>query len=210
MDLEVLLPSDEEEGGGTQGASYSIPDTIVTDVSTNPGSAGGPLLNTRGEVIGINSAIFSTTGKFAGISFAVPSNTITKVVPSLITTGSYIHPDIGITGIDITAEIAQAMGLQEVRGFLITDVIAEGPAAKAGVQGGGNLLTEINGRQIELGGDIIVGMDNKTVSKIDDILTYLEREKQVGDTVVITVFRDGQLRVMNVMVGSRPFVNHRQ
>jgi S1-C subfamily serine protease len=207
--LGVLLPSDEERGGGRRGTedvSYSIPDSIVTDVPTNPGSTGGPLLNARGEVIGINSAIFSSSGEFAGISFAVPSNTITKVVPSLITTGSYMHPEIGITGVDITAEIAKAMGLQEVRGFLITNVTAEGPAAKAGVKGG-NLLTEINGRQIELGGDIIIGIDNKTVSKIDDILTYLEREKQVGDTVVLTVFRDGQLRVMNVMVGSRPFVS---
>ena len=107
-------------------------------------------------------------------------------MPSLITTGSYTHPDIGITGIDVTPEIAKAMGLQEVRGFLITDVTANGPAAKADVQGG-NLFTDINGRQIELGGDIIIGIDNKTVSKIDDILTYLEREKQVGDTVELTV-----------------------
>ena len=118
-----------------------------------------------------------------------------------------MHPDIGITGIDVTPEIAKAMGLQEARGFLVTDVTAEGPAAKADVQGGGDLLTDINGRQIKLGGDIIIGIDNKNVSKIDDILTYLEREKQVGDTVELTVLRDGQLWGMNVMVGSRPLIS---
>jgi S1-C subfamily serine protease len=203
--LGVLLPIDEE-AVRTPGASYSIPDAIVTDIPTNPGSGGGPLLNIRGEVIGINSAIFSSTKEFAGISFAVPSNTIKKVVPSLITTGSYMHPDIGITGIDVTPDIAKTMGLKEAKGFLITNVTADGPADKADVQGG-DLLTEINGRQIELGGDIIMGIDNKNVSKIDDILTYLEREKQVGDTVELTVLRDGQLWGMNVMVGSRPFVS---
>jgi len=205
--LGVLLPSEEEAGERTQGdASYSVPDTIVTDIPTNPGSTGGPLLNIRGEVVGINSAIFSSTRGFAGISFAIPSNTITKVVPSLITTGSYTHPDIGITGIDVTPEIATAMGLKEAKGFLITDVTADGPAAKADVQGG-DLFTDINGRQIELGGDIIIGIDNKTVRKIDDILIYLEREKQVGDTVELTVLRKGQLWGMDVMVGSRAVVS---
>jgi S1-C subfamily serine protease len=204
--LGVLVPSDKV-GEGTPGASYSIPDAIVTDVPTNPGNAGGPLLNIRGEVIGINSPIFSSIGEFAGISFAVPSNTIRKVMPSLITTGTYMHPDIGIAGIDVTPEIAKAIGLQEARGFLVTDVTAKGPAAKADVRGGGNLLTDINGRQIKLGGDIIIGIDNKTVSKIDDILTYLEREKQVGDTVELTLLRGGQLWGMNVMVGSRPSIS---
>ena len=126
-------------------------------------------------------------------------------MPSLIATGSYKHPDIGITGIDVTPEIAKAIGLQEIRGFLVTDVTSDGPAAKADVQGGDNILTDINGRQIELGGDIIIGIDNKTVNNIDDILTYLEREKQVGDIVEITLLRDGQLHGMNAIVGSRPF-----
>jgi S1-C subfamily serine protease len=207
--LGALIPSElGEEGGGEETApSFSIPDIIVTDVPTNPGSAGGPLLNIRGEVIGINSAIFSSTGEFAGISFALPSNTVTKVVPSLIATGTYMHPYIGITGIDITPEIAEAIGLTEAGGFLVTDVTAEGPAAKAGIQGGDS-ITNINGREIALGGDVILGIDdNKTVNKIDDILTYLERERQVGDNVKLTVLRDGQLQEMNVIVGSRPFVS---
>jgi serine protease Do len=183
--------------------TFSIPDIIQTDAAINPGNSGGPLLNTRGEVIGINSAIFSTTGAYSGVGFAISSNMIKKVVPSLITTGSYTHPYIGITGIDVTPDIAKAMGLQEARGFLITDVTAEGPAAKAGIRGG-DLLTDINGRQLELGGDVIVKIDNKTVRKIDDVLTYLERERQVGDTVQLTVLRDGQLQQIPLTLTARP------
>jgi S1-C subfamily serine protease len=183
--------------------AFSIPDIIQTDAAINPGNSGGPLLNMGGEVVGINTAIFSNTGSYSGVGFAIPSNMIKKVVTSLIATGSYTHPYIGITGLDITPEVAEAIGLQEARGFLVTDVTAEGPAAKAGVQGG-DLLADINGREIELGGDVILEIDNKTVRKIDDILTYLEREKQVGDTVQLTVLRDGQLQEIPVTLAARP------
>jgi serine protease Do len=189
--------------------AFSIPDIIQTDAAINPGNSGGPLLNMGGEVIGINTAIFSNTGSYSGVGFAIPSNMIQKVVPSLITTGSYMHPYIGITGLDITPEIAEAMGLQETRGFLVTDVTAEGPAAEAGIQGG-DLLADINGREIELGGDVILEIDNKTVRKIDDILTYLEREKQVGDIVQLTVLRDGQLQEIPVTLAARPTPSQEQ
>jgi S1-C subfamily serine protease len=189
--------------------AFSIPDIIQTDAAINPGNSGGPLLNMKGEVIGINTAIFSNTGSSSGVGFAIPSNMIQKVVPSLITTGSYTHPYIGITGLDITPEIAEAMGLQEARGFLVTDVTAEGPAAEAGVQGG-DLLADINGREIELGGDVILEIDNQTVRKIDDILTYLEREKQVGDIVQLTVLRDGQLQEIPVTLAARPTPSQEQ
>jgi serine protease Do len=189
--------------------AFSIPDIIQTDAAINPGNSGGPLLNMRGEVVGINTAIFSNTGSYSGVGFAIPSNMIKKVVPSLITAGSYTHPYIGITGLDITPEIAEAMGLQEARGFLVTDVTAEGPAAIAGVKGG-DLLADINGREIELGGDVILEIDNKTVRKIDDILTYLEREKQVGDTVQLTVLRDGQLQEIPVTLAARPTPSQEQ
>ena len=189
--------------------TFSIPDIIQTDAAINPGNSGGPLLNMRGEVVGINTAIFSTTGAYSGVGFAIPSNTITKVVPSLIATGSYMHPYIGITGVDITPDIAKAMGLQEARGFLVTGVAAGGPAAKAGIQGG-DLLTDVNGRQIELGGDVILQIDNKTVRKIDDVLTYLERNKQVGDIVHLRVLRDGQLKEIPVTLVARPISQQRQ
>jgi S1-C subfamily serine protease len=181
--------------------AFSIPDIIQTDAAINPGNSGGPLLNMRGEVIGINTAIFSNTGSYSGVGFAIPSNMIQKVVPSLITTGSYTHPYIGITGLDVTPEIAEAMGLQEARGFLVTDVTAEGPAAEAGIQGG-DLLADINGREIELGGDVILEIDNKTVRTINDILTYLNTQKKVGDIVQLTVLRDGQLQEIPVTLAA--------
>jgi serine protease Do len=193
LDIPSLPPS----------PSFSIPDIIQTDAAINPGNSGGPLLNFKGEVIGINTAIFSNTGAYSGVGFAIPSNMIKKVVPSLIATGSYTHPYIGITGIDVTPDIAKAMGLQEAKGFLITDITADGPAAKAGLHGG-DILTDISGRQIELGGDVIVKIDNQTVRKIDDVLIYLEREKQVGDTVQLTVLRDGQLQQIPVTLAARP------
>jgi S1-C subfamily serine protease len=114
--LEVLLPSDEQ---GTVGAaSFSTPDIIQTDAAVNPGNSGGPLLNLKGELDGMNTAIFSTTGAYSGVGFAIPSNMIQKVVPALITTGSYTHLDIGIIGIDVTPDIAKAICLHEVRVFL--------------------------------------------------------------------------------------------
>ena len=189
--------------------AFSIPDIIQTDAAINPGNSGGPLLNMKGEVIGINTAIFSNTGSSSGVGFAIPSNMIQKVVPSLITTGSYTHPYIGITGLDITPEIAEAMGLQEARGFLVTDVITGGPSDKAGIRGG-YIVANINGTEIELGGDVILEIDNQTVRKIDDILTYLEREKQVGDIVQLTVLRDGQLQETPVTLAARPTPSQEQ
>jgi S1-C subfamily serine protease len=187
-------------------STYSIPDIIQIDAPINPGNSGGPLLNMKGEVIGINTAIFSTTGASAGIGFAIPSNTIKKVVPSLIATGSYQHPYIGIAGTDITPEIADALGLAEARGFLVTDVTPASPAQKAGIQGGngGNSLTTIGGREMKMGGDVILKIDDRTVRKIDDILTYLEREKNVGDTVQFTVLRNGETENIKLTLGPRP------
>jgi S1-C subfamily serine protease len=160
-------------------------------------------LNLKGEVVGMNTAIFSSTGEFAGIGFAIPSNTIIKVVPSLISSGSYAHPWIGIAGTDITPDIAHALGLKEARGFLVTDVTANSPADKSGIKGGYK-ISSINGRQIPLGGDVILAVDNKTIRKIDDILTYLEREKKVGDAIDLTIFRDGKQQEINLTLAARP------
>src|SRR5215208_3934464 len=193
--LGALMPSEEETEGAEEGVeegveeetsntTFSIADVIVTDVPINEGSSGGPLLNLSGEVIGINIAVFSSTGEFAGISFAVPSNTIRKVIPSLITTGSYQHPWLGVSGTDITAEIAKVVGLKEPMGFIVTEISSGSPADIAGIQGG-NKSGSIGGKELLLG-DIILGMDNKAIRKIDDILSYLEGEKQVGDNTQLT------------------------
>lgn len=190
------IPS--QEAGG-----FQIPDVIQTDAPINPGNSGGPLLNTRGEVIGINSAIFSATGQFAGVGFAIPSNTISKVVPSLVTAGSFQHPWLGVSGTDMTPGIADALGLKEPRGFLVVDVVAGSPAEKAGIRGGDGQVT-IDGRPIKLGGDVIVSIDGKVVRKLDDILAYLQSQKSVGDSLKLTVLRNGQEQDINVVLGARP------
>jgi S1-C subfamily serine protease len=194
--LGRLIPSQEA-------GSFSIPDVIQTDAPINPGNSGGPLLNMRGEVIGINSAIFSTTGQFAGVGFAVPSDTVAKVVPALITTGSFNHPWLGVSGTDMTPEVAEALGLDEPRGFLVVDVVSGSPAERAGIQGGDS-ESVIGGRPIQLGGDVIIGIDDRPVRKIDDILVYLQREKSVGDNIELNILRDGQAQDIIAVLGARP------
>jgi S1-C subfamily serine protease len=190
------IPAQEEEG-------FTIPDIIQTDAPINPGNSGGPLLNMRGEVIGINSAIYSTTGQFAGVGFAIPSNTIAQVVPSLITTGAYQHPWLGVAGRDMTPGIADRLGLDEPRGFLVMDVVAGSPAEKAGIQRG-NEDTVIDGIPMKLGGDVIIAVDNNTVRKIDDILAYVEMEKSVGDDLKLTILREGQTMEVIATLAARP------
>ncbi len=194
--LGRLIPAQEA-------GDFSIPDVIQTDAPINPGNSGGPLLNMRGEVIGINSAIYSTTGQFAGVGFAIPSNTIDKVVPSLITAGSFQHPWLGVAGRDMTPGIAERLGLEEPRGFLVMEVVAGSPAEAAGIRGGDEDAT-IDGVPVKLGGDVIVSIDNQTVRKIDDILVYLQREKSVGDELQLTILRDGQELNVTAVLGARP------
>jgi S1-C subfamily serine protease len=190
------IPAQEEEG-------FTIPDIIQTDAPINPGNSGGPLLNMRGEVIGINSAIYSTTGQFAGVGFAIPSNTLAQVVPSLITTGSYQHPWLGVAGRDITPGLADRLGLNEPRGFLVMDVVAGSPAEKAGILKGTE-DTVIDGIPIKLGGDVIIAVDNNTVRKIDDLLAYVEMKKSVGDDLELTILREGQMMEVVATLAARP------
>jgi serine protease Do len=203
-----LIPDQQQQ---ERSGAFSIPDIIQTDAAVNPGNSGGPLLNMKGQVIGMNTAIFSETGVYAGIGFAIPSNTMTKIVPSLITTGSYQHPWLGLIGIDITPDIAEALGLslEEAKGFLIIGVNEGSPADKAGIRGG-DRVTNVNGREIRLGGDIVLKIDNQDVRKIEDILTYLEGQKHVGDTVQLTIVRDGKTQTVNATLTPRPGSNQSQ
>lgn len=203
--LGRLLPSTE---GSTSPFSqfalnFNIPDIIQTDAAINPGNSGGPLLNLKGEVIGINSAIFSNTGVNAGIGFAVPSNTVKKVVQSIISSGKYLHPYLGVVGMDITPQLAKIFGLKESKGFLITDITPGSPAAKSGKLQKGTITYNQRGEIIDSDGDIIVAIDDKEVRKIDDILTYLEREKQVGDTVTLKILRNNQIENVEIVLGPR-------
>jgi S1-C subfamily serine protease len=186
-----------------QAGDFSIPDVIQTDAPINPGNSGGPLLNTKAEVVGINSAIYSTTGEFAGVGFAIPSDTISKVVPSLITSGVFRHPWLGVSGVDMTPGIADTLGLKEPRGFLVVDVVNGSPADKAGIKSGDRQAT-IDGRPIKLDGDVITKVDGKMVRKIDDILTYLQREKTVGDNIQLTILRNGKEQQLTILLAARP------
>ena len=184
-------------------ASFSIPDVIQTDAAVNPGNSGGPLLNTKGQVIGINTAIQSGTGEFAGIGFAVPSNTVSKIVPILIKEGKYKHPWLGISGVDIDPDLANVLGLQDTRGLLIVSVVKDSPAEKAGLHGSTE-TKEIDGIKYQIGGDVILSVDHKDVRKIDDILIHLQREKKVGDTIDLEILREGRVTNFKLILEERP------
>jgi len=192
--LGRLLPS---------GAGYSIPDIIQTDAAINPGNSGGPLLNMRGEVVGINTAIQSTTGEFTGVGFAIPSQTIAKIVPTLIERGEYDHPWIGISGRDIDPDLAKVLGLKDTVGFLIVTVVENSPASKAGLIGSDKNI-EVEGVNYTIGGDIIVSVDGIEVRKIDDILVYLQRAKSVGDEMVLEILRDNRTTDITIILQERP------
>ena len=201
--LNRLIPVYQDPFSNVAAPAFSIPDVIQTDAAINPGNSGGPLLDIQGEVVGTNSAIFSTTGGFAGVGFSVPSNTIAKIAPILIESGSFEHPWLGVSGIDMTPEIAEAIGLGDPRGFLVIDTAPDGPAAMAGIQGG-DTPAQLGGREIPLGGDVIFAIDDRDVRKIDDVLGYLQQAKEVGETVTLTVWRDGQIMNIDVTLGARP------
>ena len=186
-----------------QESGYSIPDVIQTDAAINPGNSGGPLLNMKGEVVGINTAIQSATGEFSGIGFAVPSNTVKKVVPVLIEKGEFSHPWMGISGTDVDPELAEVRDLKSSKGFLVVSVIEGSPAEAAGLLGVTE-TKEIDGREFALDGDIILSIDGETVRKISDILVHLQREKSVGDEMILTVNRNGEMLELTMVLEERP------
>ena len=187
----------------TPDTGFSIPDVIQTDAAINPGNSGGPLLNMRGQVIGINTAIQSGTGEFSGIGFAVPSNTISKIVPTLIKEGKYPHPWIGIVGQDIDPVLAKVLDLKQAKGFLVMTVVDGSPADKAGLKGMSQTKV-IDGKEYPVDGDIIISVDGKEVRKISDILIHLQREKSVGDEMVLGILRDGDFMDLILKLVERP------
>jgi len=196
--LGRLLPS--------QDTGFSIPDVIQTDAAINPGNSGGPLLNIKGEVVGINTAIQSAIGEFTGIGFAIPSKTVSKIAPQLIEEGEYHHPWVGISGRDIDPDLAKILNLKDAKGFLIVTVVEASPADKAGLIGSSK-TKEIDGVTYQVGGDIILSVDGKPVRKIDDILIHLQREKSVGDEMVLEILRDGRNTNFVILLEERPNLN---
>jgi S1-C subfamily serine protease len=184
---------------------YVIVDIIQVDAAINPGNSGGPLVNLKGQVIGINTAIIAEEEErtFVGVGFAIPSDTIKREIDDLIENGAYKHPWVGISGVDVNIAIAQYIGLEKPQGFLIIEVVSGSPADLAGLQGGDESVI-IDGQEILVGGDVIVGVDDQPVRKLTDLVVYIERNKRLGDLVSLTIIRNGQESSITLELGERP------
>ena len=184
-----------------QDTGFSIPNGIQTDAAINPGNSGGPLLNMQGQVVGMNTAILSGTGGFSGLGFAIPSNIIIRIVPTLIQKGTYDHPWLGISGGSMTADVAQSAGLPvNYKGVVVSSIQSGSPAEKAGLKG---TTRDIIGPNTHIG-DIITAIDGRTVKRIDDIINYIEMHKSVGSNVKLTINRNGQTKDLNAVLQARP------
>lgn len=186
-----------------QGTSFSISDVIQTDTAINPGNSGGPLLNMKGEVVGINTAIYSGDGSFSGVGFSIPSDTVLKIVPVIIKDGQYLHPWIGISTLDISPDIAEVLKLKDAKGILIMTVVKDSPADKAGLRGSSQ-TTIVDGIEYKVGGDIVLSIDGNEVRKIEDVLTHLQREKNIGDKLNLELLRDGKIINVVITLEKRP------
>lgn len=167
-----------------------IHDMIQTDAAINMGNSGGPLLDSSGLLIGMNTMIFSTSGSSAGLGFAVPVDTVKMIVPQLIQHGKVIRPGLGI-GV-LPDHLKERFGMDKGDGAVITYVDEEGPAAKAGLKG---MAQDRRGR-VYLG-DVILSIGDKKVDGLDDIFHALEEHK-IGDSVVVKVRRDDKTRDVTV------------
>ncbi len=187
-----------------------IGEAIQTDAAINPGNSGGPLLDLSGNVIGVNAQIISTSQSNAGIGFAIPANTVKRVVPQLIAQGYYDHPYLGVKYFPYPlspewARIFRAEAGLEVpdHGLLIAEVVPGSPAARAGLRGGTRLVV-IRGIRMRVGGDVLVAVDDQPLLTPQDLQVYLDTYKQVGDTVEVTIIRDGQELKVPVTLAARP------
>jgi S1-C subfamily serine protease len=182
---------------------YVIIDIIQIDAAVNPGNSGGPLVNLKGQVVGVNTAIQSATGAFTGIGFAVPSDTVKREIDDLIENGDYNHPWLGITALEVNIAIADVIGLDKPQGILVVDVTSGSPAEIAGLRGGDETRV-VDGREITLGGDVITAVDGLLVRTTADIIVYLERNVSPRDTAELGIIRDGQELSLTVTLGERP------
>ncbi|NWF67931.1 MAG: trypsin-like peptidase domain-containing protein [Chloroflexi bacterium] len=187
---------------------FQNPSIIQVDASISGGNSGGPLLNSDGVVIGVVTAIQTETGAFEGVGFAVPSNTVQRVAPRLIQTGSVAYAWLGVNsireenGLTLTG-LAEPLNLPVDEGVLVTTITLGSPAAQAGLRGG-NRLVSVWGRDVCAGGDIIVAIDGQYLADMTALLTYLLIDTLPGDTIVLTIIRDDQTLNVPVTLGTRP------
>jgi len=192
-------------GRSIRGASnYSIPEAIQTDAAINPGNSGGPLLNRKGEVIGINSQIITTSESNAGIAFAVPVNIAKKVIPALIIDGFYEYAWLGISGLTLTSEISEYNNLAlDIRGALITEVVPASPADIGGIKGSDSSI-DVDGIPLPVGGDIVVNINGSSILSIDDLVSYLVNYGIPDKIITFTILRNGEYIDIEVKLGTRP------
>jgi 2-alkenal reductase len=188
------LPSQREDLLGTR---YSLPQVIQTDAPINPGNSGGPLLNLDGEVVGINAAIATLTGTNSGVGFSIPVAAIRQIVPSLIKAGTYDYPYMG-AGFDdeLTLDEQAALDLPQAAGVYVVSVAQGSPADAAG------LIAADRGTR--RGGDLIIKLDDQPVTDFSDLNSYLVFHTKVGQTIQITLLRDGEQLVLPLTLGARP------
>lgn len=180
---------------------FSIPDVIQTDALIDPGNSGGPLLNMRGQVIGINTASVSDNGSFSGIGLAIPSNTAKRIVPILIEKGNYTHPYLGLTGATLTSDLVRSVsGLSpDFQGILVNSIVKGGAVDRAGLHGS---TTDQYGKK--QGGDVITGVDGHQVKRMEDLISYVEQHKSVGEKIILTVYRNGQKLNLQTILQQHP------
>ncbi|MFH1935796.1 MAG: trypsin-like peptidase domain-containing protein [Pseudomonadota bacterium] len=177
-------------------------DLIQTDAAINPGNSGGPLLNSNGEVIGINTAIFSLSGGYQGIGFAIPINRAKYVATQLITLGRVARPWLGITGISITPGLSEGLGLAVEQGVLVVKVFQGSPAVRAGLRGG-NREVIVGSFRLLLGGDIITAIDGHEITDMHELGRLMD-DLRVGQTVTMRISRNGRALELNVLLKERP------
>lgn len=185
----------------TEGSAFSIPSVIQTDALINPGNSGGPLLNIQEEVIGMNTAgVLSDSGGFSGIGLAVPSNTISKIVPVLNTKGNYTHPWLGVSASTLTSKLTENFEnlSRDFKGVYVDLITKDGPADKAGLRGS---TTDQYGDKH--GTDIITAVDNHNVTYMEDLVSYLDENKKPGEKLNLTVLRNQSYLDIGVLLGDR-------
>lgn len=185
--------------------NYRIPQSIQTDAAINPGNSGGPLLNLKGEVIGVNAQIEtnSTTNSSLGIGFAIPVSIIQRVAPALIASGHYEWSWLGVSGYDLNPYLVKAMNLPVEQGAYVSTLTDGGPALAAGIKGSTGTVTQ-DGHAVEVGGDVITAINGQPVKTFDDMLVYLSLQTSPGQNVTLTILRDGKYQDVTVKLGTRP------
>jgi S1-C subfamily serine protease len=182
---------------------YSVADAIQTDAPINRGNSGGPLLDPRGRVIGINAQIRSNSGNAEGVGFAIPINVARRSLAQLVATGRVAYAYIGIQSQDVTPGIARRFQLGAQRGALVTQVEPGTPADRAGLHGGSR-ESEFNGLPLTLGGDLIVRIGSTRIRGSEDVSRVVTDELAPGQTVRVTIVRAGQRRVVPITLAERP------